>query len=60
MRAIPVIVLEVGAYQSEEMVLPEDDKMIEQLAPVVRNYKYQRVGVLGTHSQRLNRHISEN
>ena len=33
MRAIPVIVLEVGSYQSDEMVLPEDDNVLEELAP---------------------------
>jgi hypothetical protein len=32
MRAIPVIVLEVGRYQSGEMALPEDDHVIKHLA----------------------------
>ena len=33
MRAIPMIVLEVGTDQSEEMALSEDDNVIKQLAP---------------------------
>ena len=33
MRAIPMIVLEVGTYQSDKMALPEDNNVLEQLAP---------------------------
>ncbi len=33
MRAIPVIVVEVGTYQSDKMALPEDNNVLEQLAP---------------------------
>jgi hypothetical protein len=34
MRAIPVIVLEVGTYQSDEMALAEDNDVLKELATV--------------------------
>jgi len=33
MQTIPVVILDVGMYQSQEMALPEDDHVVKQLAP---------------------------
>ncbi len=42
MRAIPVIVLEVGTYQSDEMAFPEDDDVFERLAAAAADPAFRR------------------
>ena len=43
MRVIPVIVFEVGTYQSDKMALPEDNNVLEQLVPAATDPAFSHV-----------------